>query len=171
MESVKKYPSPKFEISKAYSIEDVANVLGVSRRSIDRCDPNKIFSMSMLHNNKRYFEKERVIQYQETNILSNIDLLLEEVENEIEYFDYNTEEVIEIEFMNVNIQVGVRITGFTGYDNIKCIELMDVDHNRSYIDAYNKEYDELPKLIEELKNKVSNMVERMNKENGVKYEY
>lgn len=163
----KDYEKPKFDISKAYDINEVAEVLGVTRRTIDRNNPNSIFSRSLKHLNKRYFEKDRVIEYQEKNILANIDLLLEEIESKIEYFDYNTEETIEIEYMNATIEVGVRITGFTGFENEKSIELVGIDEkrNRSYVDAYNKLYDELPKLSNELKYKVGLMVERINRYN------
>ena len=167
----KDYEKPKFDISKAYDINEVAEALGVTRRTIDRNNPNSIFSRSLKHLNKRYFEKDRVIEYQEKNILANIDLLLEEIESKIEYFDYNTEETIEIDYMNVTIEVGVRVTGFTGMDNIKCIELIDIDQKRGrgYVDVYNKLYDELPKLTNELKHKVGLLVERINKDNEVEY--
>lgn len=160
----KDYEKPKFDISKAYDINEVAEVLGVTRRTIDRNNPNSIFSRSLKHLNKRYFEKDRVIEYQEKNILANIDLLLEEIESKIEYFDYNTEETIELEFMNATIEVGVKVTGFTGMDNDKHIELVDIDkeRGRSYVDAYNKLYDELPNLIKELKSKVALIADRMN---------
>lgn len=163
----KDYEKPKFDISKSYDINEVAEVLGVSRRTVDRNNPNSIFSRSLKHLNKRYFEKDRVIEYQEKNILANIDLLLEEIENKIEYFDYNTEETIEIEYMNVTINVGIRITGFTGMDNKKCVELVNIDENRGrgYVDAYNTLYDELPRLSKELKYKVGLLVDRINKDN------
>lgn len=156
----KDYEKPKFNLSKAYSIDEVANVLGVTRRTIDRNNPNNIFSRSMKHLNKRYFERDRVIEYQENNILANLGLLLEKIEDKINYFDYNTEETIEIEFMNVTVEIGIVVRGF----DYRHIELVDIDHNRSYVDAYNKEYDELPRLIAELKYRVDMLVERMNKE-------
>ena len=167
----KDYEKPKFDISKAYDINEVAEVLGVTRRTIDRNNPNSIFSRSLKHLNKRYFEKDRVIEYQEKNILANIDLLLEEIESKIEYFDYNTEETIEIDYMNVTIEIGLKVTGYTGVDNIKSIELIDIDQKRGrgYVDVYNKLYDELPKLTNELKHKVGLLVERINKDNEAEY--
>ncbi|NDV93512.1 hypothetical protein D0T84_01095 [Dysgonomonas sp. 521] len=159
----KDYKKPQIDIAKAYSIDEVANVLGITRRHVDRINPNNIFSRSVKYLNKRYFEKDRVIEYQEDNILSNLSLLLGKIEEKINYFDYNTEETIEVEFMNVTIEVGIVVRGF----EYRCIELVDIDHNRSYVDAYNIEYDELPRLIEELKSSVRAMVERINKENEI----
>lgn len=122
----KYYEKPKFDISKSYDINEVAEVLGMGRSTIYTNNPNSIFSRSLKYKNRRYFERDRVIEYQEKHFPYCCFCLYELMEADIVNLLPSGNNSFSYEFENCTIEVNVSIQ-----DNILAVNKLLI-YNRLY---------------------------------------
>lgn len=109
MKRIKDYKLPEFSLYNAYSLADVSLVLGISTKTIYRNNPNSIFSRSRKYKNKRYFERNRIIEYQEKQFFYCSSWLYEPIEGDVIRLLPSGNRFFLYEFENCMIEVDVSV--------------------------------------------------------------